>query len=97
MTSKHNPKTRKPAKRTRKPATAPIPPVPADPDAPREVSVLHAEPERNIQEAREFVDHAIGEIIDAWSMRTGREPNGECLMSALADLRCATYYLGGAS
>jgi hypothetical protein len=47
-----------------------------------------AQPAQDIGEAVEYIDGAILDIVDSWSMRGGR-PDGNCLMSALASLRAA--------
>lgn len=45
-------------------------------------------PAHRIEDAVEYIDCAIVDIMDAWSMRD-KKPDGECLMSALSSLRCA--------
>lgn len=54
--------------------------IPADPATPA------------IGDALGCIDAAIVDILDSWSLRQ-RQPNGDCLMSALAELRTARDHL----
>lgn len=46
----------------------------------------------NVAEAVEYLDAAIVDILDSWSLREGR-PSGDCLMSALTSIRAARDHL----
>jgi hypothetical protein len=48
---------------------------------------------QDVRDAHDMVQVAMGQIIEAWSLREDEGAAAEILMSALSELRCASCYI----